>query len=476
MNFALFRGMEKINKALLAKKTKEELARLGKVYSLAIKATLSKDEMIAAILKAEKAVTPKTRTTKKTAAGSKTGVVKTPAAKKSAAAKASTAKTPAVKPVIPAAKKKVAAAKAAPAAKTPVAKASTAPKASATPAQIRSIATNAARPVSPPSPKAGLAALSSRSQVKSTPSPAPVYYAGEEEVVEESKYHIAQTQEHLDKATIPDHYEDNRIVLLARDPYWGHAFWDLHPDLPAKTAARNGTSLNECNFTLRVYDVTDVSFNGGNAHKHFDIGVHGLKNSWYVNVPEEDRAWLAEIGLKNRKGDFFMMARSNVVTMGRGSVSNRTDEDWMIADEDFWKMYALSGGFQARGSSMSIDMQEQMRQRLSGETSSGAVSSFAGSPTRPKLKQDQFWFRLDCELIVYGATEPDANVTLAGQTMQLRPDGTFTARFALPDGIQIIEAKAVSANRKFEKTITPTVSRATTVLQNRPELKEETEE
>lgn len=424
--------MEKMTKAKLAKQTKEELTRLGKVYSLTLKAALSKDEMIAEILKADKkAASPKTGVAKKTVAAAKKsgGAVKTPNA-----------------------------------------------KAAAAPIKTKSIATNAARPVSPPSPKTGLAAKFSSTAVKTSASPAPKYRAGEEEVVEESKYHVAQTQEHLEAATIPDRYEDNRIVLLARDPYWGHTFWDLHPNLPADTAARNGANLGECHFALRVYDVTDISFNGGNAHKHFDIGVHGLKNSWYVNVPEEDRAWVAEIGLKNRKGEFFMMARSNVIMMGRGSVSNRTDEDWMIADEDFWKMYALSGGFQARGSSMSIDMQEQMRQRLSGETSSGAVSSFAGSPTRPKRKPDQFWFRLDCELIVYGATEPDANVTLAGQTMQLRPDGTFTARFALPDGIQIIEAKAVSANRKFEKTITPTVSRGTTVLQNRPELKEETEE
>ncbi len=439
-----------MNKALLAKKTKEELTRLGKVYSLALKATLSKDEMIATILKAEKASIAANGTAKKTGGAAKNG------------GKTSTGK------------KTVAAAKAAPALKKAVAKVTAAPKAAAM--GSKSVATNAARSVSPPSPKAGLAALSSRSAVKSSPSPATMYIAGEEEVVEQSKYHVAQMQERLEKATIPDRYEDNRIVLLARDPYWGHVFWDLHPNLPAETASRHGTNLGECGFTLRIYDVTDITFNGGNAHKHFDIGVHELKNSWYVNVPEEDRAWIAEIGLKNRKGDFFMMARSNVIMMGRGSVSNRTDEEWMIADEDFWKMYALSGGFQARGSSMSVDMQEQMRQRLSGETSSGAISSFAGSPTRPKLKQDQFWFRLDCELIVYGATEPDANVTLAGQHMQLRPDGTFTARFALPDGIQIIEAKAVSANRKFEKTITPTVSRGTTVLQNRPELKEETEE
>ncbi len=461
--------MEKMDKGLLAKKTKEELTRLGKVYSLALKGTSTKDEMIAAILKAAKKAESANGTAKKGTPAKNS--IKAPAAKKSAAAKnAGAGKTPSVKPAIAAKKKTVAATKAV------LKSEKVSAKKDAAHVKTESIATYAARPVSPPSPKAGLAALSSRSKVKTVSSPAPMYHAGEEEVVEQSKYHVAQAQEHLEKASIPDRYEDNRIVLLARDPYWGHTFWDLHPNLPADTAARHGTNLNECSFTLRVYDVTDISFNGGNAHKYFDIGVHSLKNSWYVNVPEDDRAWLAEIGLKNRKGEFFMMARSNVIMMGRNSVSNRTDENWMIADEDFWKMYALSGGFQARSSSMSIDLQEQMRQRLSGETSSGAVSSFVTSLTRPKRQQDQFWFRLDCELIVYGATEPDADVTLAGKTMQLRPDGTFTARFALPDGIQIIEAKAISANRKFEKTITPTVSRGTTVLQNRPELKEETEE
>lgn len=453
-----------MTKALLLKKTKDELAQLGKVYNLTLKSTFTKDEMIASILKSEKKSESTSRAAAKKGTTGKSGV-KAPAAKK-----AGGVKTPPVKLEITAKKKTVAAAKSV----NKSEKAS--PKVYAAPAKTKSIATHAARPVSPPSPKAGLAALSSHSKVKTVPSPAMIYHAGEEEVVEESKYHIAHSQEHLERAAIPDRYEDNRIVLLARDPFWGHTFWDLHPNLPAETAARVGANLNECGFALRVYDVTDISFNGGNAHKYFDIGVHGLKNSWYVNVPEEDRAWLAEIGLKNRKGEFFMMARSNVIMMGRNSVSNRTDEDWMIADDDFWKMYALSGGFQARSSSMSIDLQEQMRQRLSGETSSGAVSSFVTSLTRPKRQQDQFWFRLDCELIVYGATEPDAKVTLAGQTVQLRPDGTFTARFALPDGIQIIEAKALSANRKFEKTITPTVSRGTTVLQNRPELKEETVE
>ena len=45
-----------------------------------------------------------------------------------------------------------------------------------------------------------------------------------------------------------------------------------------------------------------------------------------------------------------------------------------------------------------------------------------------------FWFNVNAELVIYGATEPDAAVTIGGRTIRLRPDGTFSYRFALPDG------------------------------------------
>jgi hypothetical protein len=68
---------------------------------------------------------------------------------------------------------------------------------------------------------------------------------------------------------------------------------------------------------------------------------------------------------------------------------------------------------------------------------------------------------LDCELIVYGATEPDAMVTLAGQRVKLRPDGTFTLRFALPDGKLDLESHAYSADGMEERVIKPVVERNT---------------
>lgn len=57
-----------------------------------------------------------------------------------------------------------------------------------------------------------------------------------------------------------------------------------------------------------------------------------------------------------------------------------------------------------------------------------------------------FWFNINAELIVYGATEPDAQVTIDGEPIALRPDGSFTLRFALPDGDYGLAAEAVSAD------------------------------
>lgn len=58
----------------------------------------------------------------------------------------------------------------------------------------------------------------------------------------------------------------------------------------------------------------------------------------------------------------------------------------------------------------------------------------------------RFWFNINAEVIVYGATEPDATVTVDGQPVALRPDGSFTLRFALPDGEYELEAVATAAD------------------------------
>ena len=82
---------------------------------------------------------------------------------------------------------------------------------------------------------------------------------------------------------------------------------------------------------------------------------------------------------------------------------------------------------------------------------SPAVTSF-GSGAFQYGKSRQFWFQLDAELIVYGATEPTAKVTLQGEPVKLRPDGTFTMRFSLPDSRQIIPAVWLVDNGRIALT------------------------
>jgi hypothetical protein len=92
------------------------------------------------------------------------------------------------------------------------------------------------------------------------------------------------------------------------------------------------------------------------------------------------------------------------------------------------------------------------------------AESWGASEARPVPPQEnpgEFWFVLHTELILSGATEPDATVTIQGTPVRLRPDGTFSVRFQLPDGEQSIPVIAVSRDGSSTRWITPTITRAT---------------
>jgi len=121
----------------------------------------------------------------------------------------------------------------------------------------------------------------------------------------------------------------------------------------------------------------------------------------------------------------------------------------------FARLYGLGVGF---GSSP-VRAKKLWEQKLKRDITSGAISSVS-SPVR-KAQEKKFWLVVNTELIVYGATEPDAKVTVQGRHIDLRPDGTFSLRFALPDGKQVIPVKAVSSDNKEERVITPIVNKET---------------
>jgi uncharacterized protein len=79
---------------------------------------------------------------------------------------------------------------------------------------------------------------------------------------------------------------------------------------------------------------------------------------------------------------------------------------------------------------------------------SPAISQWPSSPEGGELPARKgFWLNINAELIVYGATEPNARVTIGGLPIELRPDGTFSCRFSLPDGNFELPVVAVSSEQ-----------------------------
>jgi hypothetical protein len=258
---------------------------------------------------------------------------------------------------------------------------------------------------------------------------------------------------------MPDTYSGDRIVLLVRDPYWVHVYWEISREALLRAKGVLKDEFYDARSILRVHDVTGVDFDGGNSNSHNDIPVEGGATNWYINTRVPDRAYCVEIGLLSRSGKFVLLARSNSVTTPRDAPSDVIDEQWMIPDSEFEKVYALSGGFKI--GTGSVELKEMMEKSLGGEMGSGAVGSLGVSSPIGKPRVRGFWFRVGTELIVFGATEPDAKVTLQGRPVNLKPDGTFSVRFALPDGEQVIPATAESKDGVDKITITPIVTKKT---------------
>ena len=270
-------------------------------------------------------------------------------------------------------------------------------------------------------------------------------------VIAPSKAEVRPVQEM--SRELPDNYGDNQIYLLVRDPYWIYSYWEIQDDHQKKQLSKLGGSWDCVVSVLRVYDTSEE----GKAPSFSDIILQNMVRSWYINT-QPNHSYYVEIGLLHRDGRFICLARSNQVTTPRSGMSEIIDDQWMSIDFD--KMYALSGGFQVGKSSEELRnlMEERFKNAITSGSGAGAVSSLS-SPIR--IQKRGFYFWLECELIVYGGTEPDAKVTMQGRPVKLRPDGTFTFRYALPDGKFIFDCHAESSDGIEERVITPIVARNT---------------
>ncbi|OGW46361.1 MAG: hypothetical protein A2078_02465 [Nitrospirae bacterium GWC2_57_9] len=190
-----------------------------------------------------------------------------------------------------------------------------------------------------------------------------------QERVSDAKFYTGPQKEQATNAPyveLPTGYGEEKIALMVRDPYLAYVYWELTPSRIEREKTWFGWNGK---LTVRLYDVTGVQFDGRNAAGYFDQEVNELIGSWYFDLGRPTHSFIADIGLLSPEGRFLTLARSNYVMMPRDGVSDIVDEEWLLVDEEFWKLYGFPGG------PSSPQLQEMMKtRRMQQITSPGTFS------------------------------------------------------------------------------------------------------
>jgi hypothetical protein len=294
---------------------------------------------------------------------------------------------------------------------------------------------------------------------------------------------------------LPEAYGTQKLFLTARDPHWLYAHWDLTREQQLKLNARSAAG----HLILRIY--------AGKVEGHpvCEIHVHPESRHWFAHVERAGNSYAAELGYYSPPRRWTRVAVSSATVTPPDAVSAEGEIEFAtipfelpfarlleIIKSAVGEHLPLAQAIEelrrhghpelprAKGKPAStwtpqqeqalakvvnldevrrvwmgsLEITELIRRRLAHEISSLGISSLFGisslsslsSPFGGAGRPKGFWFNVNAELIIYGATEPDAKVTLAGREIKLRPDGSFSYRFALPDGKYDLPAVAVSAD------------------------------
>jgi uncharacterized protein len=334
-----------------------------------------------------------------------------------------------------------------------------------------------------------------------------------QEQVESSKYNVgvvsalynpslASVDESL--GDFPEGYGESRIVLMPRDPQWAYAYWDIPNDHKAELRSQGGQQL-----AVRIYDVSDINIDHQVPHSVQEYPCDEMAREWYLPIPVSDRDYVVEIGYRTFDGRWLLMARSAAVRIPPTYPSDWIDDHFVTVDWEselrgktiaelkqpsrtvitypnagdgiYDQIFNLAQGpdsLRVAGSVFGSMQQAKVHEQtlssfvfpsgvglwaLPTASGAGLTASGAGlfSGSLPTARPRQFWLVADAELIVYGATEPDAHVTIGGRPIELTPDGTFRFQMSFQDGLLDFPIMAVAADGEQTRAIQMRFTRET---------------
>jgi hypothetical protein len=282
---------------------------------------------------------------------------------------------------------------------------------------------------------------------------------------------IAEARERLarakDLATRPEggraaRAPRDRMVLMVRGPHWLHAFWEITPRSIARAQSALGQDWHGARPILRVIRLESGTQASASARVVREIEVHGGVKNWFIDVREPMRCRV-EIGYLSTSARFHSLARSNAVSVPSASQTDTLDTHWGEIASDCDRIYSMSGGYSPENNS--TELQELFEERLRRPMVTPATRPIADDDDeegRPELE-----LQVDAEVIVYGATRPNARVTLQGEPVKLQPDGTFRVRVEMPNKRQVLPIVATSPDGAARHMVVMAVERNTKALHGR---------
>lgn len=264
-----------------------------------------------------------------------------------------------------------------------------------------------------------------------------------------TKYEVSKDNinEKKESYVLPSSYDENRIVVLVRDPYLVYAYWDFSFDKIKELGLDKDSKI-----ILRSYETENMTY--------FDVELPSQMRNCYFQVPSSGKKYFTEVGvLKN--GKFVAIAKSNEFFVPPDKVDYDLSKLSPVEYKKAEEIYRQSGGYVIKkivGSDVVFEWRGISPGEWSG-VSSGGSGGF--SFEKPASGVKNFWLELNTELVIYGSTSPDARLTIGGVPIELSPDGKFSMRFHFKDGEYKIPVVSISSDGERKIEITPVMLKST---------------
>jgi len=282
------------------------------------------------------------------------------------------------------------------------------------------------------------------------------------------------------------------LVFLPRDPDWAYVFWQIS-DVDREKAK----SLGANKLCLRLFDVTgskDGEFNQGTLR---EIAVDSYSTEWYLPIPVPDRDYKVELGYRyGFKWMSLAFSAAGHVPNSQPSeqildkfvpfnLESSSDTNLAITNSDesminglHERLYQAATTYSRSSRVGSEEFMENIRKDnpnpLQNDSGAGIWSSGLND-SGVGITNRSFWLVADAELIVYGATDPSATLTIGEEKVPLASDGTFRLQVPFRDGSQNYEIKAIDSTGKQDRSITMRFDRNTPVDNTNEKSNAETE-